>query len=263
MKICIDAGHYGKYYNQSPANRKYYESNIMWKLHLRLKEHLEAYGFEVITTRANIDRDLALTSRGGASKGCALFISLHSNAVGDRVNDSIDYPVAYVPISGKGDKIGKLLAECVHKTMGTKQPGRIESRRGENGDYYGVIRGAVAVGTLAVLLEHSFHTHTKMTNWLLNDNNLDKLAAAEAAVIADYFGVKEEKWYRVQVGAYKEMDNAKAMMAKVKKAGFDAFITAADGWLKVQTGAFSKKENAIAQAALLKKAGFEAFIAGI
>lgn len=263
MKICIDAGHYGKYYNQSPANRKYYESQIMWKLHLRLKEHLEAYGFEVITTRANIDRDLALTSRGGASKGCALFISLHSNAVGDRVNDSIDYPVAYVPISRKGDKIGKLLAECVHKTMGTKQAGRIESRRGENGDYYGVIRGAVAVGTLAVLLEHSFHTHTKMTNWLLNENNLDKLAASEAAVIADYFGVKTEKWYRVQVGAYKEMDNAKAMMAKVKKSGFDAFITAADGWLKVQTGAFAKKENAIAQAALLKKAGFEAYIAGI
>lgn len=191
MKICIDAGHYGKY-NRSPANKAYYESEAMWKLHLLQKKYLEQYGFEVILTRSNQATDLALTSRGRLAKGCVLLLSDHSNAVGSGVNESVDYPVAYVPINGTGDKIGKLLADCIAKTMGTKQAGRIATRKGSNGDYYGVIRGAVSVGVPGIILEHSFHTNTKATEWLLNESNLDKLAKAEAAVIAAYFGKKQQ-----------------------------------------------------------------------
>ena len=44
MKICIDAGHYGKY-NQSPADSRYYESDFTWKLHLLQKKYLEAIHF--------------------------------------------------------------------------------------------------------------------------------------------------------------------------------------------------------------------------
>ena len=50
MRVCIDAGHYGKY-NQSPVIKSYYESEMTWKLHLSLKAELESYGIEVITTR--------------------------------------------------------------------------------------------------------------------------------------------------------------------------------------------------------------------
>lgn len=32
IKICLDAGHYGKY-NRSPAVKTYYESDMNWKLH--------------------------------------------------------------------------------------------------------------------------------------------------------------------------------------------------------------------------------------
>ncbi|MBQ2902420.1 MAG: SPOR domain-containing protein [Agathobacter sp.] len=92
-----------------------------------------------------------------------------------------------------------------------------------------------------MILEHSFHTNTRITNWLLDDSNLDKLAQAEAAAIAKYFGMtkqeeNEEKieaekdaadevLYRVQVGAYRVRANAEAQLARVKAAGFDAFIT--------------------------------------
>lgn len=188
IKICLDAGHYGKY-NQSPANKTYYASDMVWKLHLKLKKYLEQYGMTVITTRSSQAKDLALYSRGAASKGCDLFLSLHSNAVGYGVNNSVDFPVVYVPLNGRGDKIGKKLATCIAETMGTKQSGRIATRRGNNGDYYGVIRGAVAVGTPGLILEHSFHTHTRATNWLLSDANLDRLAKAEAKVIATHYGL--------------------------------------------------------------------------
>ena len=47
MKICLDAGHYGKY-NKSPVDAQYYESDAMWKLHLMQKKYLEEYGAEVV-----------------------------------------------------------------------------------------------------------------------------------------------------------------------------------------------------------------------
>lgn len=234
IKICLDAGHSGKY-NRSPAVPEYYESDMNWKLHLMLKKYLEEYGIEVITTRADQGTDLGLQARGKKSKGCDLFISIHSNAVGSSVNESVDYPVVFVPINGTGDEIGKKLAECVESVMETKQKGRASSRKGSGDwDYYSVIYGAVSVGVTGIIIEHSFHTNTRATKWLMDDSNLDKMARAEADVIATHYGLQKPKEeqnaetkciYRVQVGAYSVKQNAENMLAKAKAAGFtDAFI---------------------------------------
>lgn len=192
IKVCLDAGHYGKY-NRSPANRNYYESDMVWKLHLYLKEQLENYGISVITTRGSQETDRDLYERGAASKGCNLFISLHSNATGNAANEKVDYPVAYVLLNGRSDDIGLKLAKLVQEVVGTKQTGRTATRRGNNGEYYGVLRGANAVGTPALILEHSFHTNTAVTNWLLKEDNLKKLAQAEAECIAEHYGIKKSK----------------------------------------------------------------------
>lgn len=203
MKICLDAGHYGKY-NRSPADSRYYESEVMWKLHLLQKKYLEAYGIAVITTRENQEKDRSLYDRGAASKGCDLFISDHSNAVGVEVNNKIDYPVAYCEINGSADGIGMALAQCVEVVMETNQAARIEHRRGQNGDYYGVLRGAAAVGTPGLILEHSFHTNKRIAQWMLNDENLDRLARAEADTIALYYNIGQQPnksgWYEEDGG---------------------------------------------------------------
>lgn len=191
IKICLDAGHYGKY-NRSPANKDYYESDMNWKLHLLLRKYLIQYGFVVTQTRTDQGSDLGLTTRGKKSKGCDLFLSIHSNAVGSYVNENIDYPVVYKPISGAGSDIADKLANCIAEVMETKQGGRTSSREGNNGDYYGVIRGATSVGVPGLILEHSFHTNTRATNWLLDEGNLDKLAQAEAKVIVEYYAAKHE-----------------------------------------------------------------------
>ena len=191
IKICLDAGHFAKY-NQSPANKKYYESDMTWKLHLLLKKYLEEYGFIVSQTRSDKNKDLGLTARGRKSAGCDLFLSLHSNALKNEVNDNVDYPLIIVPISGKGNEIGEKLAECVTEVMQTEDEGQVISKKGGgNYDYYSVIYGAVAVGTVGIIIEHSFHTNTRATNWLLNDSNLDKLAKAEAEVLAEHYGLKK------------------------------------------------------------------------
>lgn len=36
----------------------------------------------------------------------------------------------------------------------------------------------------------NFHTNTAVTNWLLKDDNLKKLAGEEAACIAEHYGIK-------------------------------------------------------------------------
>ena len=185
MKVCLDAGHYGNY-NRSPAVPEYCESKQMWTLHLLLKDALTRRGVAVITTRAEQAKDMPLTDRGRAAKGCDLFLSLHSNAVGSRVDENVDYPVSYVMLDGTSTEIGQRLANCVRQVMGTRQSGRTATRRGTNGEYYGVLRGAAAVRVPGVILEHSFHTQTRASRWLMSDANLKKLAEAEADVIVQW-----------------------------------------------------------------------------
>lgn len=185
IRVCLDAGHYGKY-NHSPVNGAYYESDMSWNLHLKLKAALESYGIEVVTTRPTQAGDLGLEERGKKAAGCDLFLSLHSNACN---SSSIDAPLACCTVTGAGDVLGQKLADTVHQVMGTYQAGTIWKRVGEHGDYYGVLRGATSVGVPAILLEHSYHTNPRATNWLLNNANLQRMAQAEAAVIATYFGV--------------------------------------------------------------------------
>lgn len=227
--VCLDAGHHGKY-NQSPVVKSYYESEMNWKLHLLLKAALEKYGIKVITTRANKDKDLDLEARGKASKDCDLFTSLHSNAADA---ESVKYVVAMYQVDdncGEMDEQSKAFAGMLAKTVGTVMglpyqtwSTKSSSDRDGNGykdDYYGVLRGAHTVHTPGVIIEHGFHTHTATAKWLQDENNLKKLAEAEAKTIAEWFDVDKipEKLYRIrktwadaksQIGAYASLDNAK------------------------------------------------------
>lgn len=191
IKICLDAGHSGSKYNQSPVVKTYFESATMWKLHLKLKAQLEAKGFEVVTTRNGIDDNIDVYERGAASRGCTAFLSLHSNACG---TESVDYPVVYRAHDNLNgvDGIALQIAKKIGELMGTTQAGRTATRKNSaGGEYYGVLRGARAAGTpFYMLIEHSFHTNTKATKWLAVDANLDKLAIAEAELLASYFDVE-------------------------------------------------------------------------
>lgn len=69
--------------------------------------------------------------------------------------------------------------------------------------------------------------------------------------------------HRVQVGAFKNRDNAAAYLEKIKAAGFtDAFVTQVGSYHKVQVGAFANRDNAVAYLEKVVRAGFkDAFIA--
>lgn len=197
VKVCLDAGHYG-YYNRCPSNdpvlSTYWESKFSWAFHNLLADELKSYGIEVIKTRANQGTDLSLTARGQKAKGCDLFLSIHSNALGSgTMYETTDYPLACCTVTHKVDALGDKLAKVVGTTMGTVQPSRRINKVGSsNQDWYGVLRGAASVGVPGILLEHGFHTNSRCVRWLLDNEHLKVLAAAEAKIIAEHFGIKEK-----------------------------------------------------------------------
>ena len=55
VKVCLDAGHVGSKYNQSPVVKTYYESAMVWSLHLKLKAALEEKGYHFTYDDALVD----------------------------------------------------------------------------------------------------------------------------------------------------------------------------------------------------------------
>lgn len=228
-RIMLDAGHDGKY-NRSPAVKTYYESDFTFKFCNMLKEELEARGFEVGLTRTEQNQKLDLFSRGKASKGYDLFLSIHSNSTGSgKVNDNVDYPVAItmlddekVDIDEISLEIGRKLVSVVEEVMQTKQAGRTYTRQSSNDrdgnsimddEYYGVLNGAKRVGTPGIILEHSFHTNTHSTVWLLDEVNLRAMAKAEATALAEHYGIGKPEpitiWYRVALETGMQIETLK------------------------------------------------------
>lgn len=231
--VCLDAGHYGKY-NRSPVLPEYYESDMVWTLHLLLKQRLEQRGITVITTRADKDKDLALVDRGKKAKGADLFLSLHSNAASTAKPDWV-LGICHAKDDGsdideRSRQIATSLSAAVAKVMGveyqitTRASSKDRDGDGRKDDYYGVLRGAYSVGTPGVILEHGFHTHEDTARWLLDENNLEKLADAEAEAIAAWLGLKEEKLVDIQLPVLKKgakNDTVRALQALLVGYGSD------------------------------------------
>ncbi len=189
--VMLDAGHYAKY-NQSPYLPEYWESERMWELHLMLKAQLEAYGITVKTTRPDQKKDLGVVERGAMALGCDLFISLHSNAANAEYVDRVEVYAAFDNLNNS-HTLGAYFAGAIADIMEVSDGGFVKTLKSKNGDYeyYGVLRGARAAGCpLYFIIEHSFHTNIRAAKWLMSNANLLRLAKAEAAIIAEYFGIK-------------------------------------------------------------------------
>lgn len=256
--VCIDAGHYGKY-NRAPSVPEYYESQMAWKLHEYLAYELEQIGIKVVKTRTNQKLDLGRQKRGRMAEGCDLFISIHSNAVGSEVNENIDYPLAITSNDGKCDTLGANLAALIRNSMRTKQDYSVKHRlsTATGNEYYGVLLGCTDVGVSGLILEHSFHTNTASAKWLLDDNNLRKLAYDEAKIIAQYLGVDcAENGNSNKFDANLSLlakgdsgDNVKALQILLIGRGYSCGKKGADGIFGVATKdaviAYQKAKNLV------------------
>lgn len=202
-RICLDPGHYGSKYNKGAVSG-YYESAIVWKLTYMEKEILEKMGIEVIVTRTNITKDIDLVARGKKAEGCDLFVSNHTNACDDasvrRVVGIYLMDNNKTTIDEKSKEFAGKLAKVVKDTMGVDSY-RTYSRKAssdrdkdgkKNDNYYGVLHGGFLAGVPSIIMEHSFHTNAATCKWLMDENNLRKLAEACAKCMAEFVGVKPQ-----------------------------------------------------------------------
>ena len=280
--VCIDAGH-GQYGNAGSV-KGYYEGTQMFKLSMfELAEWQKYQGVQAIVTRGQLSDDPDLLTRGKAAAGYDLFISNHSNAPGTAAKDYASirgtsiYDSVTRPTKELADGLGKIISDLMgHDYRGTHYR---ESTSADNKglDWYGVLRFSIRYGCKhSMLVEHGFHTNAIDAGWLMEDDNLRKLAAAKVKFTAAYFGLKLKtavapatgvapagKVYRVQVGAFRNKAGAEAHKATVIAKGFKgAFVQSyADGWHRVQVGAFEQQANAKAYQNQAINAGFiDAFV---
>ncbi len=188
--VCLDAGHYGAY-NQSPVVPEFREGEVNWRLQTHLQAALEERGIRVITTRSDPNKDLGLTQRGKMAQNCDLFISLHVNAAD---NPDARYVLGVYMMDDKYSKYAtEYLLPAVASIMKapmqqwTKVSSTDRDGDGVKDEYYGVLRGAKSVGVPGLILEHGFYTNEAQARWLMDDENLIKLAQAEADAIAQWF----------------------------------------------------------------------------
>lgn len=202
LRICLDPGHAGTA-NKGVVNG-YWESHMVYDLAYKLKEQLEKYeNVTVFVTKPVLDCNPSLEERGqmAGKNNCEVFISLHSNAAsaaacGVSVFRSVKRPDSV----SLGQKLGQAVVDTMRPGTGvTYLRGNGNSTRlypnTTNTDYYGVIRNSVKYDCVkySYIIEHGFHTNTAECTWLYNDDNVDKLAVAEAKILASYFGLKAKE----------------------------------------------------------------------
>ena len=228
FKICLDPGH-GEGYNPSPCGFGYSEGTRMYEFSHILAEELRKYRdkngdqVEVVNTRKNIRMSPSLYDRAVAAKGCNLLLSLHTNAVGNDVSNGTDYVAVFHSIDDRDIPFATEMAQAIASVMGTKQAPQALTRLNSagNDDYYGIIRIADNnFGVRCLLLEHSFHTDSNATKWLMSDANLRKLATAEAAVVAKEYNLEkedEEMRYKTVADLKADKDFGAAYLPTVEK----------------------------------------------
>ena len=201
IKIMLDPGHDKAKYNKG-AVPEYWEGAQMWRLYQFLRPALERRGFIVAGTKSKCDQSVDVVTRGRMARGYDVFLSLHSNACAD---PAVDRPVGIYfvddncgAIDEESKELAKLLSETVEKVMDTRYPAQQYSQKSsrdrdgdgeKNDDYYGMLYGCHQVGVPGIILEHSFHTNPEAAQWLMDDDNLRRLAEAEADALAEYYGM--------------------------------------------------------------------------
>ncbi len=189
IKAIIDPGHAPGNANKGPTG--YYEYQGVWKLSTYLKEILQAKGIQADFTRT-WEQDPELYARGQKAAGYDLFISEHTNA-----NDgkSRGTEVFYDYSKPQDKEFSEKLAGNVAAVMGNTNRGaktRVYTESGKIYNYYGVIRGAAATDCKHILLiESGFHDNIQDEAFLKVDENLKKIAQAQAEVICNFLGIKE------------------------------------------------------------------------
>ena len=185
------------------------------------KKYLEKHGFEV--KKAAQGQNMWTSINESNAWGANLHVPIHTNAFNGTLTGGT--LIMLHTASGNNLKAGTaILSQLAPVTPGKDYA--IQERP--------TLAELNATKAIAVYIECEFHDTVDGANFIIN--NTDKLGEAIAHGICDYFGVKwndeddntSDTFYRVQVGAFSQKENAEKQLDKLKNEGYDAFITEVD-----------------------------------
>lgn len=231
------------------------EKDDTLRLALAVGEILEQNGMDVFYTRTEDVYQTPFQKATLANQENAdFFISLHRN--------SSPIPNQYTGVESlvynkSGEKlemaeaINENLEKIGFRNIGVKErPGLVVLRR---------------TRMPAVLVEAGF-INSEEDNRMF-DEEFDRIAQGIAKGILDTVrdsGVasmpEDEMYYRVQTGAFKNLDNAVSMNDKLEVQGYPSFIIEKDGYYLVQVGAFRELSNAVRMEGILRSNGYQTYI---
>ncbi|MCI6496688.1 MAG: N-acetylmuramoyl-L-alanine amidase [Anaeromassilibacillus sp.] len=185
------------------------------------KKYLEKHGFEV--KKAAQGQNMWTSINESNSWGANLHVPIHTNAF----NGSLTGGTLIMIYSTSGENLKA--GHAIFNRLAPITPGSDYSIRRNTS-----LAELNSTKAIAVYIECEFHDTVDGANFIIN--NTDKLGEAIAHGICDYFGVKwndeddntSDTFYRVQVGAFSQKENAEKQLDKLKNEGYDAFITEVD-----------------------------------
>lgn len=217
-KVFLDAGHGGK--DSGALGQDLKEKDIALSVTLKVGVLLKKHGVELAYSRTT-DKFIDLRERSALAnrQNSDIFVSIHANAF---TNSSVSGVETYsYPNSINGARLSTSIYESIIKNKVYTQ------KRGTKTANFSVLKNTKMP---SALLELGFITNKSDADIL--KNNQDELAAAIAEGILKYLGkeyieeTKEEvdKFYRVQVGAFKKQENAQKLADELINKGYQAFI---------------------------------------
>ncbi|PPA70207.1 N-acetylmuramoyl-L-alanine amidase [Jeotgalibacillus proteolyticus] len=224
--IAIDAGHgYETPGKRSPDGMREYAFNRA--VAAECIKQLEKASLKTLKTHHDtIDVSLKNRTDKANQAGADFFISIHANAFGNGGWNEVSGIETYIH-STKGNN-ALTLAKQIQTSL-IQGTGRKD--RGVKKENFHVLRES---SMPAVLIECGFMTNREEKALLASTDYRVKCGELIAGAIISYFKGSEatsaskktgNALYRVQAGAFSTQAGAAVLAAKLKKAGFDAFIT--------------------------------------
>ena len=206
--VVLDPGHDNTH--KGTSGNGIQEETVNLKIATYCKEALEKYsGVKVYMTRSTENCPYPGTTSGNdnenrvkfaANIGADIYISIHNNAA---QSSAAHGAMVFYPNKNYNPSVsqeGKGLAEVIEKNLvalglynrGVTVRNAKEDKYpdGSAADYYGVIRNAKLAGIPAIIVEHAFVTnYNDAEGFLSSELKLKKLGEADAAAIAEYYGL--------------------------------------------------------------------------
>lgn len=237
VKIVLDPGHGGSDPGAS-SHSGINEKDINLKVARYLKEYLSQYnGIEVLMTRnGEISGKLEIVERGmiARNNNADMVFSLHFNS---STNTSVTGAEVYVTRCTTFDKynkentiLGNLILQKLNTSLGIKNNGvktrlcndkteKFQYSDGGQADYYGIIRYPMkgdasdwgipidsGEGIPTILIEHCYMSSSD-TQYFDSDEDLRKIAKADADAIVEYFGLTVDDPTKVKLISLDKQQN--------------------------------------------------------